>query len=169
MRFYGLALAMSAFVLGACGGGDDAATTDTATAAAPGAVAPAAGAPAAGAVAAAPVTGTVHEVKMVGDAQGFRFEPANLTVKQGDGVKFVMVSGGPHNVAFENVTDATAKAQLDANIPAAEKMSELQTRYYQNAGEEVTISFGNVAPGAYNIVCIPHAAMNMRGVITVEQ
>jgi len=166
MRFYGLALAMSALVLGACGGGDDAATTDTATTAAPGAAAPA-GAPAAGAVAAAAVTGQIHEVKMVGDAQGFRFEPANITIKQGDGVKFTMVSGGPHNVAFENVADA-AKAQLDANIPAAEKMSELQTRYYQNAGEEVTISFANVPAGAYNIVCIPHAAMNMRGVITVQ-
>jgi plastocyanin len=167
MRFYGLALAMSALVLGACGGGDDAATTDTATTATPGAAAPA-GAPAAGAAAAAAaVTGQVHEVKMVGDAQGFRFEPANLTIKQGDGVKFTMVSGGPHNVSFENVPDA-AKAQLDANIPAAEKMSELQTRYYQNAGEEVTISFANVPAGAYNIVCVPHAAMNMRGVITVQ-
>jgi plastocyanin len=166
MRFYGLALAMSALVLGACGGGDDAATTDTATTATPGAAAPA-GAPAAGAVAAAAVTGQIHEVKMVGDAQGFRFEPANITIKQGDGVKFTMVSGGPHNVAFENVADA-AKAQLDANIPAAEKMSELQTRYYQNAGEEVTISFANVPAGAYNILCVPHAAMNMRGVITVQ-
>jgi plastocyanin len=166
MRFYGLALAMSALVLGACGGGDDAATTDTATTATPGAAAPA-GAPAAGAVAAAAVTGQIHEVKMVGDAQGFRFEPANLTIKQGDGVKFLMVSGGPHNVAFENVAEA-AKAQLDANIPAAEKMSELQTRYYQNAGEEVTISFANVPAGAYNILCVPHAAMNMRGVITVQ-
>ena len=166
MRFYGIALAMSAFVLGACGGGDNAATTDTTTAAAPGAEAPAGGA-AAGTGTAAAVTGTVHEVRMIGDAQGFRFEPANFTVKQGDGVKFIMVSGAPHNVAFENVPDA-AKAQLDANIPAADKMSELQTRYFQTEGEEVTISFANVPAGAYNYTCIPHAAMNMKGVITVE-
>lgn len=163
MRFHALALVASAFVLGACGGGDEAATTDTT------AMAPAAEAPAAPAAAgtAAPVTGTVHEVKMIGDAQGFRYEPANLEIAQGDGVKFVMVSGGPHNVAFENVPDA-AKAQLNANIPAAEQQGELATRYYTNAGEEVTISFANVPAGQYPYVCVPHAPMNMRGTITVK-
>jgi plastocyanin len=155
---------MSALVLGACGGSDNAATNDSATATAG---TDAAATPATGTATAAAVTGTVHEIRMVGDAQGFRYEPANITVKQGDGIKFIMVSGGPHNVAFENPPEA-AKAQLDANIPAAEKMSELQTRYYQTAGEEVTISFANVPPGAYNYVCVPHAAMNMRGVITVQ-
>ena len=138
MRFYGLALAMSAFVLGACGGGDSAATTDTAAPAAVDA-APAGGAPSAGAAAAAAVTGTVHEIRMVGDAQGFRYEPANVTVAPGDGVKFIMVSGAPHNVSFQNVPDA-ARAQLDANIPA----------------------------GKYDFTCIPHQPMGMNGSITVQ-
>ena len=169
MRFYGLALAMSALVLGACGGGGDAAANDTAGATAtPDAGAAPAGA-AAGTATAAPVTGTIHEVRMVGDAQGFRFDPVNVDAKVGDGIKFIMVSGGPHNVAFENVTDAAAKAQLDANIPAAEKMSELQTRYYQNAGEEVTISMANVPAGSYTVLCVPHAAMNMRMTVNLTQ
>lgn len=163
MRFYGLALAMSALVLGACGGGD-APATDTATPAATDA-APAGGA--AGSAAAAAVTGTVHEIRMVGDAQGFRYDPANITIAPGDGVKFLMISGAPHNVAFENVPDAV-RAQLDANIPEAEKQGELQTRYYQTEGEEVTISFANIPAGEYPYVCVPHAAMNMRGVITVQ-
>src|SRR6478736_8205842 len=81
-------------------------TTPTDTGAAAAAAAPAAAAPAAGAVAAAPATGATHEVKMIGDATGYKFDPANITVKQGDAVKFVMVSGGPHNVTFQNVTDA---------------------------------------------------------------
>ena len=166
MRFYGLALAMSALVLGACGGSDNAATNDTATAGADTA-AGATGAQATPPGTAAAVTGTVHEIRMVGDAQGFRFEPNNITIAQGDGVKFIMVSGAPHNVAFENVAEA-ARAQLDANIPEAEKQGELQTRYYQNPGEEVTISFANVPAGAYNYVCVPHSAMNMRGTITVQ-
>lgn len=161
MRFYGLALAMSALVLGACGGGDTPAT-DTAAPAATDA-APAGGA----AGSAAAVTGTVHEIRMVGDAQGFRYDPANITIAQGDGVKFIQISGAPHNVAFENVPDA-ARAQLDANIPEAEKQGELQTRYYQIEGEEVTISFANIPAGEYPFVCVPHAAMNMRGVITVQ-
>ena len=168
MRFYGLALAMSALVLGACGGGDTAATNDTAAATAtPDAGAAPAGA--AGTATAAPVTGQIHEVRMIGDAQGFRFEPATVDAKVGDGIKYIMVSGAPHNVAFENVTDATAKAQIDANIPAAEKMSELQTRYYQNAGEEVTISMAGVPAGTYTVLCVPHAAMNMRMTINLTQ
>jgi plastocyanin len=165
MRFYGLALAASALVLGACGGGDTAAT-DTAATTTPDAAAPAA-APAAGAASAAAVTGTIHEIRMVGDAQGFRFEPANVTVAPGDGVKFIMVSGAPHNVAFENVADA-AKAQLDANIPAADKQGELATRYFTNPNEETIISFANIPAGTYNFVCVPHAPMNMRGAITVQ-
>src|SRR5215218_782553 len=104
MRFYGIALLASAAVLGACGGENKPATDSAATAATPSATTPAATTPAptpaAGAVAAAPATGTTHEVKMIGDASGYKFEPATTTVKQGDAVKFVMVSGGPHNVAF---------------------------------------------------------------------
>jgi len=88
MRFYGLAIAASAIVLGACAGGDNsandtaAAATDTSAMAAPAADA---GAPAAGGAAAA-ITGTTHTVNMVGDEKGYRYEPANITVKQGDGI-----------------------------------------------------------------------------------
>lgn len=163
MRFYGLTLVASAIVLGACGGGAADTANNTASEAAPAAEAPAA-APA-GAVAAAPITGTVHEVKMIGDAQGYRFEPADLTIKQGDGIKFVFVSGGPHNVAFPN-TPADVRAQLDANIP--EKMGELSSKMMLNPGEEVTVSFGNIPAGKYDYDCTPHVAMGMKGVITVE-
>ena len=184
MRFHGIALLTSAAILGACGGektpaADTSAaapattpaatttpTTDSATAAA----APAAGAaaaPAAGAAAAAPATGKTHEVKMTGDATGYKFDPANLTVKQGDAVKFIMVSGGPHNVAFQNVTDAAAKAQLDANMPG-QKMGELSGPFIMQPYEAYTISFAKVPAGKYDYICTPHAAMNMKGTITVQ-
>jgi plastocyanin len=78
-----------------------------------------------------------------------------------------MVSGAPHNVSFTNVPDA-ARAQLDANIPAADKQGELATRYYTNPNEEVTISFGNVPAGKYDFTCVPHAPMGMNGSITVQ-
>lgn len=164
MRFHGLALVASAIVLGACGGGaDSSANTDTAApAATPATEAPAAPA---GDVAAAPITGTIHEVKMLGDAQGYRFEPADITVKQGDGIKFLFVSGGPHNVAFLNIPDAV-KAQLNANIP--ERMGELSSKMMLTEGEEVTVSFGNIPAGTYDYDCTPHAAMNMKGTVTVQ-
>jgi plastocyanin len=185
MRFHGIALLASATILGACGGSDKPAAIDTtaaaaATSAAPAAATPAAdssatasaaatgtAAPAAGAAAAAPATGTTHEVKMIGDASGYRFDPANLTVKQGDAVKFVMVSGGPHNVTFQNVTDAAAKAQLDANMPG-QKMGELTGPMVMQPNEAYVVSFAKVPAGKYDYICTPHAAMNMKGSITVQ-
>ena len=174
MRFYGIALLTSAAVLGACGG--EKAATDTAaanaaaaSAATPAATTPAAApvaTPAAGAATAAAATGATHEVKMIGDAKGYRFEPADLTVKQGDAVKFVMVSGGPHNVAFQNVA-AAAKSQIDANMPGA-KMGELSGPLLMQPNEAYTVSFAGVAAGKYEYICTPHAAMNMKATITVQ-
>jgi len=180
MRFHGIALLASATILGACGGEKQPAADTAATAAAPAPAAtttpstdsaaattgaPATGAPAAGA--AAPATGQTHEVKMIGDATGYKFEPANLTVKQGDAVKFVMVSGGPHNVTFQNVTDAAAKAQLDANMPG-QKMGELAGPMVMQPNEAYVVSFAKVPAGKYDYICTPHAAMNMKGTITVQ-
>jgi plastocyanin len=170
MRFYGIALLAGAAVLGACGGekapatdsaAANAATTNATTPAAAPAAAPA------GAATAAPITGTTHEIKMYGDAKGYRFEPAELTIKAGDGVKYVMVDGGPHNVAFQNVTDAAAKAQLDANMPGA-KIGELSGPMLLQPNEAYTISFANIPAGKYDFNCTPHAAMNMKGAITVQ-
>jgi plastocyanin len=176
MRVNGLTLVASAILLGACSGGEknQAAAGDTANAAvattpSTDAATPAAGAaaPAAGAGTAAAITGTTHTVQMLGDDKGYRFEPANITVKAGDGIKFVNVSGGPHNAAFDPAAvPADAKAQLSANMP--NQMSELSGPLLVNPNEEYTISFANVKPGTYNYHCTPHLAMNMKGVITVQ-
>lgn len=166
MRFLGLAVVTSAaLVLGACGGGEKAPAADTQPSAS--AAAPAAEAPAAAAGAMAPITGTTHEVKMVGDAQGYRFEPAEITIKQGDGIKFTMVSGGPHNVAFDPAAvPAAAKSQLLANMP--EQAGELSGKMLLNANESYTISFAGVPAGTYDFHCTPHLAMNMKGKVTVQ-
>jgi plastocyanin len=178
MRFYRFAVAVAAVTLGACAGGEkqpsdtthvavdtSAATTTTTTTG--GAASTTAGATG-GAVAAAPITGTTKTVNMVGDAKGYRFEPANITVKQGDAIKFVVVSGGPHNVAFDPATiPADVKSQLDANM-GTDKMGELSSNMKTNAGESVTVSFGKIKPGQYPYHCVPHLALNMKGVITVQ-
>lgn len=177
MRLYGFMVAAGTIVLGACAGGEKnpADTThvavDTSAAAASstagGAATPAAGA-SSGTAAMAPITGATHEVKMVGDAKGYRFEPANITVKQGDGIKFTVVSGGPHNVAFDPATiPADVKSQLDANM-GSDKMGELSSNMKMNPGDAVTISFANIKPGQYPFHCVPHLALGMKGVITVQ-
>src|SRR5919204_1336799 len=177
MRFYGFAVVVGAITLGACAGGEknpadtthvavdtSSAATTTTTA---GASSTTAGGATGGAVAAAPITGTTRTVNMVGDAKGYRFEPANVTVKQGDGIKFVVVSGGPHNVAFDPATIAgDVKPQLDANM-GSDKMGELSSNMKMNAGESVTVSFAKIKPGQYPYHCVPHLALGMKGVITV--
>ena len=172
MQFYGFAVAVGAIVLGACAGGENkpADTTHVAidTAAASTTTTTGTSTTTSGAGTMAPITGKTHEVKMVGDAKGYRFEPANVTVKQGDGIKFVVVSGGPHNVAFDPATiPADVKGQLDANM-GTDKMGELSSNMKMNAGESVTVSFGNIKPGQYPFHCTPHLALNMKGVITVQ-
>ena len=172
MRFYGIAVLASAVVLGACGGekqpvADTTAATTTPSAATTTDTGAAATAGAAGAVAAAPATGTTHEVKMIGDAKGYRFEPADITIKQGDAVKWIMVSGGPHNVAFLNLTDATTKAQLNANMPG-QHMAEDSSPLLMQPNEAYTVSFAKIPAGKYDYDCTPHAAMGMKGSITVQ-
>jgi plastocyanin len=165
MRFYGLALLTSAAVLGACGGGEKKADT-TAAAIPPAAAAPAA-APAAGGKAPIAATGDTVTIKMIGDDKGYRFEPANVTIKTGQAVKFVMITGGPHNVSFDPATTpAAGKDQLNANMTG--QISELSSPMLMNPNEAYTISFGGVPAGKYDFHCTPHLAMNMKGSITVQ-
>jgi len=193
MQFIGRALLASVFVLGACAGGDKnatktdsstavssttttttttpAATTDssaTAASSAGAATAPAA-APAGGGAAAAPATGKTIDVKMVGDEKGYRFEPANFTVKAGDAVKFTNVSGGPHNVGFDPAkVPAPVQAQLGANMPGDHSMGPLESPLLLQPNESYTISFAKIPAGTYDYHCTPHLALGMKGVITVQ-
>ena len=164
MRFNGLVLVAAVAALGACGGGGEKAKMDTA-ASQPAAGGASTATPATSAGAMAPVTGTWHEVKMVGDEKGYRFEPADLTIKSGDGVRWIMVSGGPHNVFFQNVTGA-ARTQLAANMP--NQISDLSSPMLLNPNEKYEVSFAKVPPGKYDYICTPHLATNMKGSVTVQ-
>jgi plastocyanin len=162
MRFKGMTLIAGVVALGACGGGEKAPEA----APAPAATTPPAATTAASS--AAPITGKTIEVKMVGDDKGYRYEPANITAKVGDGIKFTTVSLGPHNVAFDAAKiPADVKAQLDANF-GSDRMGELASGFKINPGESFTLSLGMLKPGKYEFNCTPHLAMNMKGTITIE-
>ena len=174
MQFYGFAVAVGVLSLSACAGGEKKPADDTThvavdtTAASTTTTTPGTSTTTSGTGTMAPITGTTKTVNMVGDAKGYRFEPANFTVKQGDGVKFVVVSGGPHNVAFDPATiPADVRPQLDANM-GTDKMGELSSNMKMNPGESITVSFANIKPGTYPYHCTPHLALNMKGVITVQ-
>ena len=170
MRNLGRGVIVGVAFLAACGGVEKKADS---TGAAPAAGQPAAGAsatasaPAAGTAAAAPATGKTWEVKMIGDASGYKYDPANLTIKEGDAVKFTVVSGPPHNVSFyPDSIPAGAQAQLSANMP--NPMSPLTSPLFNNPGESYTVSFKGVPKGTYKFFCTPHQALGMHGQLTVQ-
>ena len=187
MQFIGRALLASVFVRGACAGSDKSATktdstavssTTTTTTSAPAATtdtsskaAPAAGgaAPAAGAAAAAPATGKTIDVKMLGDEKGYRFDPATVTVKAGDAIKFTNVTGGPHSVGFDPAKVPPAvQPQLGANMPGDHSMGPLEGPMLLQPNETYVISFAKIPAGTYDFHCTPHLALGMKGTITVQ-
>jgi|SRR5689334_14437766 len=169
MKCFMLRAFASAVLLAACSRDKSKTGTDSAaTASTPAAATPSASTNATNSEAAAPITGQTIEVKMLQDTQGnYRFDPADITIKSGDGVKFTMVSGGPHNVAFDPTQiPAAAKAQLSANMQ--QQVSELSSPMMMNPNETYTISFGKMPPGQYTYHCTPHLALGMKGTITVQ-
>jgi len=161
MKINGLALIAGAIVLGACAGGEKGAPKTEGTAAAP------AAAPAATGTAAA-VTGATIEVKMIGDAKGYRFEPNVITLKVGDAIKFINVIGFPHSVGFDPATVGDQQAQFTANMPGDHTMGPLEGPMMLQANETYTVSFGNIKPGTYGLHCTPHLALGMKGTVTVQ-
>jgi plastocyanin len=112
-------------------------------------------------------TGTTHEVQMVlVGTNGYKFDPADITIKSGDVVVFKGVSGLAHNVAFwpDSIPPAAVPI-LRAAMP--DGTQDLATAMI-NDGQSVSISFAGAPPGVYKYYCIPHLPMGMKGTITVQ-
>lgn len=125
----------------------------------------AAAAPSASAAAAA--TGKTWDVKMLGDASGYRFDPVTLTIKVGDAVRWTVVSGPPHNVTFWADSIPTgASSQLQTDMP--QTMSPLTGPLLNAANQTYTISFVKVPAGTYSYYCTPHLALGMRGKLIIH-
>ena len=106
-------------------------------------------------------------VRMVGDAKGYRFVPATITARVGDVVRFVNVSGGPHNVAFrEDGIPAGTAATLQKNM--GETSGTLTGALIMDPDAVYTVSLAGLRPGVYNYYCVPHQAMNMTGRIRLR-
>lgn len=108
----------------------------------------------------------VHEVSMRQEGDHYVFQPASLRIKQGDVVRFINISGGPHNVAFDStgMPDA-AKAKLEATMK--EQLAPLAGPLIVNEKQSYDVAF-DVPPGKYSFYCMPHTALGMKGIVTVE-
>jgi len=105
-------------------------------------------------------------VRMLGDASGYRFRPASISAHVGDVVKFVNVSGAPHNVAFwADSIPAGAAATLQENMQRT--TDELTGAMLNDPKDTYTVSLAGLRPGTYRYYCTPHLAVGMVGRIRV--
>ncbi len=113
-------------------------------------------------------TGPVVEVKMTGNGSNVAaFEPKALTIAPGTTVRFVNVSGGMHNIAFwGDSVPAGGAAALAAGM--ANTIDNMQGAFLMNANDNYEVSFANAPKGVYKGYCVPHAALGMKIVITVQ-
>jgi plastocyanin len=115
-----------------------------------------------------PFTGTVHEIKMNGTATTFFFEPKEISIRQGDKVKWIMTAAGPHNVDFASPAFPDKTKIPDGAKLKLEGQGALVTPFMQAPGQSVEVVFGKDMPvGEYNYVCDPHAPLGMTGKIIV--
>ncbi|HEY2376100.1 MAG TPA: plastocyanin/azurin family copper-binding protein [Gemmatimonadaceae bacterium] len=111
-------------------------------------------------------TGKIWDVKMLGDASGYRFDPATLTIKVGDAVRWTVVSGPPHNVTFwQDSIPTGGSTQLQSDMP--QTIGPLTGPLLNTPNETYTIPFVKVPAGTYRYYCTPHLALGMRGKLTI--
>lgn len=141
MRFFGLAVLLNSLALAACTGAGE---QDGAGSQGP----------------------TTHQVRMLFDGQRYYFEPDNLTISPGDSVKWIMVSGAPHNVEFrtDGIPPGT-EAQLTTNMQSA---TGLLGPMLMQPNEEYTVSVDGLPAGTYHYVCTPHEALGMTGTLVLR-
>lgn len=99
-----------------------------------------------------PAQADTVEVKMGADNGMLAFQPAKVTIKAGDTVKWVNNKLAPHNVVF------------DSSVKDGDKLSHKGLAF--SAGESFEVTF--TEPGEYPYYCEPHRGAGMTGVITVE-
>ncbi len=102
------------------------------------------------------LTGEVIEVEMISDpSRGELFLPSDITARQGDVLRFVLVSG-VHNARFPEDRNPGATDLPDASP------------YLQAPGQthDMVVTMG---PGEYEFVCDPHIPLGMIGTVTVVE
>jgi plastocyanin len=158
-----LVASLALFAL-ACGGGEQGAQEEAQAAAQPSQPAAPAAQPAGGG------TGTVHTVEMLLTNDGqYVYRPASLTIRVGDTVRWLNVSGFPHNVAFYQDQIPQGAAQfLSAAMPAEGKLGPMSGRLMTQPNETYEITFSGAPTGTYNYFCTPHEALGMKGTLTIQ-
>ena len=111
----------------------------------------------------------LREIRLVADpdAESYRYEPASIAVKAGDVLLFRVVSGAPHNIAFEPgaMNEATRQAWSDA-LP--HRTAELSGPLLVRTGMTYRVVVPTVPAGTYRYFCLTHRAYDERGEIVIR-
>ena len=110
------------------------------------------------AVLSAPAFAADQTVKMGSDGGLLVFEPATVTVSQGDTVTWENNKMAPHNVIF----DANG---VPGGKDVADKLTNKQLTF--SPGESYSSTF-DVEPGEYTYYCAPHRGAGMVGKVIVQ-
>jgi len=114
-----------------------------------------------------PAAARTWDVKMLGDASGYRFDPVSLSINRGDAVRWTVVSGPPNNVAFwvDSIpTGAGPALQAATTRSPASFIGPLLLA----VNESYTISFAEVPPGVYRYYSTPYLSRGMVGKVIVR-
>jgi plastocyanin len=126
--------------------------------------------PAAPPAGAAPApAGPVVEVKMTGNGSTrAAYEPNSVTVAPGTTVRFINVSGGPHNISFwSDSVPAGGAAALQKGMKNT--IDNLSGPFVTNANETYDVTFAADAPkGTYKGYCTPHLTLGMKMSVKVQ-
>jgi plastocyanin len=98
--------------------------------------------------------GRVIEVRMVTDEKGNYFDPAEITARPGDVLRFRLVTG-VHNVSF-----SAAGNPGTAGLPQSSSLLD-------STGQTLDVPV-RLAPGEYSFRCDPHLPFEMVGRLTVQ-
>ncbi len=118
--------------------------------------------------AAAAATGPVVEVKMTGNGSTrAAYDPSSITIPAGATVRFINVSGGPHNITFwSDSVPAGGAATLQAGMKNT--VDNLSGPFLTQPNESYEVSFANAPKGTYKGYCTPHLTLGMKLTIKVE-
>jgi plastocyanin len=107
--------------------------------------------------------GAVHLVRIVQGAGHYAFDPADLSIRPGDVVRFIMGGSQPESIVFDPV-EATPEAGAYVRAHALHR-GVLMT----DAGQVYDVPFPDAPAGRYPFRSLPHAEQGMRGTVTVAE
>lgn len=112
-------------------------------------------------------SGVVHEVKMELTNGKYVFDPARLTIRPGDTVRWINVSGGPHNVQFKSGRIPDGATEV-LNAAMSDRLGAVMGPFLTKPNQTYEISFANAPVGDYVYTCTPHEALGMNATLTVQ-